>query len=88
MTRELPGPGEVIEVCQQCGAVIEVREVTAPWGDRYRIAVCTAYHPPESGFLSAYGSAFDSDYRPFRLSTMTAYRAIPARSFAASLRIA
>jgi hypothetical protein len=32
--------GEVIEVCQECGHIIEPQDVTAPWGDRYRITLC------------------------------------------------
>lgn len=32
--------GEIIEVCQECGHVIDPVELTAPWGDRYRIMLC------------------------------------------------
>lgn len=32
--------GEIIEVCQDCGHLIEPEEVTAPWGDHYRITLC------------------------------------------------
>jgi len=32
--------GEIIEVCQECGHVIEPVELAAPWGDRYRITLC------------------------------------------------
>jgi hypothetical protein len=33
-------PGEIIEVCQDCGKVIDPQVVTAPWGDRYEIRMC------------------------------------------------
>lgn len=32
---------EVIDVCQDCGHLIEPEDVTAPWGARYRITLCT-----------------------------------------------
>lgn len=32
--------GEIIEVCQHCGHLIEPEDVTAPWGARYRITLC------------------------------------------------
>jgi hypothetical protein len=32
--------GETIEVCQDCGYIIEPVTATAPWGDRYRITMC------------------------------------------------
>lgn len=32
--------GEIIEVCQDCGYVIDPEIVTAPWGDRYKITMC------------------------------------------------
>lgn len=39
MAQELTGPGEIIEVCQDCGHVIDPEEVAFN-GARYRITLC------------------------------------------------
>lgn len=45
MARELAGPGEVIEVCQECGTVIDPERVTLPDGSRCEIWLCREIHP-------------------------------------------
>lgn len=62
MAQELTGPGEIIEVCQDCGHVIDPEVVTAPWGDRYQIRLCMRDECIADRIMRTSGPLWPSDF--------------------------